>query len=328
MNNGEVKDICKLFNTYNTYDLSIKCYSSNIFLDHCFYIFFICTDHVGSWPSNQNSCMDYYQKCADIVENAEFTNTNAEYSNNNTTSTINDTFLGKFFVFFFVFSFCKFGLSESSCNDILKKGKIESGIYKIKLGSKVKSVYCDMESKGGGWTIIQRRGDFGRPRDFFLRNWLDYKDGFGDPAEDFWLGLDGIHNLGIAHEQQLLITLEDFESNKTSLIVNNFQIGNESSEYAITYKNYNNKIGNSLPSRGTKFSTIDRDNDLWKGNCAKKFSGAWWYSACHNSNLNGLYLRKNHTSFGNGVNWFHLRGYHYSLKNTEMKVRAKEKKTK
>lgn len=287
LNNGEVKDIY-----------------------HCFYIFFICTDHVGSWPSNQNSCMDYYQKCADIVENAEFTNTNAEYSNNNSTSTINDTFL------------------ESSCNDILKKGKIESGIYKIKLGSKVKSVYCDMDSKGGGWTIIQRRGDFGRPRDFFLRNWLDYKDGFGDPAEDFWLGLDGIHNLGIAHEQQLLITLEDFESNKTSLIVNNFQIGNESSEYAITYKNYNNKIGNSLPSRGTKFSTIDRDNDLWKGNCAKKFSGAWWYSACHNSNLNGLYLRKNHTSFGNGVNWFHLRGYHYSLKNTEMKVRAKEKKTK
>ena len=95
---------------------------------------------------------------------------------------------------------------------------------------------------------------------------------------------------------------------------------------SITYKNYNNKIGNSLPSRGTKFSTIDRDNDLWKGNCAKKFSGAWWYSACHNSNLNGLYLRKNHTSFGNGVNWFHLRGYHYSLKNTEMKVRAKDKK--
>ena len=83
---------------------------------------------------------------------------------------------------------CKFWLPESSCNDILKKGKVESGIYEIKIGSKIKSVYCDMDSKGGGWTIIQRRGDFGRPKDYFLRNWLDYKDGFGDPAEDFWLG--------------------------------------------------------------------------------------------------------------------------------------------
>ena len=183
-----------------------------------------------------------------------------------------------------------------------------------------------METKGGGWTIIQRRGDFGRPKDYFLRNWTDYKKGFGDPEEDFWLGLDGIHFLGLGQEQQLLITLEDFENNKTSLIVNNFQIGDENSEYAITYKNYNHKIGNSLPHRGTKFSTIDRDNDVWSGNCARKFSGAWWYSACHNSNLNGLYLKRNHTSFGNGVNWFHLRGYHYSLKNTVMKVRAKDKR--
>ena len=57
--------------------------------------------------------MDYYQKCADIVENAEFTNTNAEYSNNNTTSTINDTFLGKFFVLFFLcHHFVNFGFQN------------------------------------------------------------------------------------------------------------------------------------------------------------------------------------------------------------------------
>jgi Fibrinogen beta and gamma chains, C-terminal globular domain len=35
--------------------------------------------------------------------------------------------------------------------------------------------------EGGGWTVLQRRGDYGSPDDFFFRNWSDYKQGFGDP---------------------------------------------------------------------------------------------------------------------------------------------------
>ena len=76
-----------------------------------------------------------------------------------------------------------------------------------------------------------------------------------------------------------------------------------------------------MPKKGTKFSTIDSDNDAWSKNCARRFQGAWWYSACHNSNLNGQYLQGEHESFGNGVNWYHWKGYHYSLKKTEMKIR-------
>ena len=30
--------------------------------------------------------------------------------------------------------------------------------------------------------------------------------------------------------------------------------------------------------------------------------------------------RGEHETFGNGVNWYHWKGYHYSLKSTEMKV--------
>ena len=59
----------------------------------------------------------------------------------------------------------------------------ESGVYPILVAGKNISVYCDMETEGGGWTVLQRRGDFGNPDDFFLRRWRGYKEGFGDPEK-------------------------------------------------------------------------------------------------------------------------------------------------
>ena len=73
---------------------------------------------------------------------------------------------------------------------------------------------------------------------------------------------------------------------------------------------------------GHKFSTRDQDNDArLDASCAVTYKGGWWYSSCHHSNLNGRYLRGNHTSFADGVNWRQWKGYHYSLRFTEMKVR-------
>ena len=70
------------------------------------------------------------------------------------------------------------------------------------------------------------------------------------------------------------------------------------------------------------FSTKDQDNDQVRGNsCAISYKGAWWYSACHHSNLNGRYLKGNHSSFANGVNWRHWKGHHYSAKRAEMKTK-------
>ena len=103
----------------------------------------------------------------------------------------------------------------------------------------------------------------------------------------------------------------------------------------ITFRHYNilsknifpfyNVLGDAGDSlrwhNGMKFSTMDRDNDLVGHSCAHRNKGAWWYKACHNSNLNGLYLRGNHTSYADGVNWFHWRGISYSLQKTEMKIR-------
>ena len=86
--------------------------------------------------------------------------------------------------------------------------------------------------------------------------------------------------------------------------------------------NVSGNDGDSLAyHRGQPFTTQDQDNDNNSRNCARSYKGAWWYDRCHRSNLNGLYHRGQHSSFAVGVNWQHWKGYRYSLKRTEMKIR-------
>ena len=84
--------------------------------------------------------------------------------------------------------------------------------------------------------------------------------------------------------------------------------------------------GDSLAwHRNMLFSTKDEDNDQDPDrSCAITFEGAWWYSACHRSNLNGRYLNGNHSSYANGVNWYYWKGYYYSAKRAEMKTKPVE----
>ena len=61
--------------------------------------------------------------------------------------------------------------------------------------------------------VIQRRGNYGEPRESFNRNWDEYKYGFGSPEKEFWLGNENIHMLTRSNDYELRIDLEDFEGN-------------------------------------------------------------------------------------------------------------------
>ena len=73
-----------------------------------------------------------------------------------------------------------------------------------------------------------------------------------------------------------------------------------------------------------QFSTKDEDNDgSASSSCAPDHHGAWWFAACHHSNLNGLYHSSSYHSNADGIIWYTFEGHQYSLKRTEMKVKTK-----
>ncbi|XP_075419974.1 angiopoietin-4 isoform X1 [Tenrec ecaudatus] len=209
------------------------------------------------------------------------------------------------------------------CAEIQRFGANASGVYTIHVANMMepRKVFCDMETSGGRWTLIQRREN-GSVN--FQRNWKDYKQGFGDPAGEHWLGNELVHQLTSGAAYSLRVELRDWEGNEAYAQYEHFQLGSEGQLYRLSLNGYSGSAGrqSSLVLQGTNFSTRDSDNDNCLCKCAQMLSGGWWFDACGLSNLNGIYYPARHNVRKlNGIRWHYFRGPSYSLRATRMMVR-------
>ncbi|XP_063915316.1 microfibril-associated glycoprotein 4-like [Zophobas morio] len=219
-------------------------------------------------------------------------------------------------------------LTPEDCKDVLGRGYKTSGMYKIKPMYSPKEfwVWCDLTTKGGGWTYIFNRFD---GSESFYRNWTDYRDGFGYLSTEFWVGLEHLHHLTNSRNCEVLFELVDWDMKKVYAKYNNFVIGSEEEGYALkSLGTFEGTAGDSLTGHlKMKFTTADRDQDIRKEyNCAVFNKGAWWYNSCYYSHLTGEYVHVK-PSTGKNVNkitWNTFHGYDYSLKQVRMMVRPKD----
>ncbi|KAJ8033540.1 Ryncolin-4 [Holothuria leucospilota] len=228
------------------------------------------------------------------------------------------------------------------CKTLYDSGVTTNGVYTIKPSSWSGSgfqVYCEMESNGGGWTVIFQRRVDGTVN--FYRNWASYKQGFGSLTHEFWLGNDKIH--AITNQKTYQLRVDAVNSQGTSIFntYSSFRITDENDKYRLRLGSKSGNTGGDAMyyNNGKQFSTHNEDNDGGTTyHCAQKHRGAWWYTDylyyyynycfkwrvgsyyryCSNSNLNGDYQRSGVQGlfFYDGNS-----GQHCGITRSEMKLR-------
>jgi len=188
-----------------------------------------------------------------------------------------------------------------------------------------------------GWIMIQRRGQYSNPADFFSSKlWDDYEKGFGETTKEYWLGLETISNMTGIGTWELLVELEDFQNKTYIALYHSFKV-HPSPLYKLSISGYDSDTSSLKDSlsvqNGFAFTTKDRDNDIYGTNCASKFLGAWWYSKCHSSNLNGFNYNRgdlphNPDYYAKGIIWMNEgnvaeQDHYFSWPKAEMKIRRK-----
>lgn len=169
-----------------------------------------------------------------------------------------------------------------------------SGVYVIQPAqSPPRVVWCDMDTEGKGWTVVQRNTY--STEITWKESWTTYKYGFGNVQGDHWLGTEYLHLLTQQGTYKVRFVVRDKANVTHYAEYDIFRVESESSGYPLRLgrllssgKDYLTSYYSSYGGihDNMKFSTVDKDQDQHSGNCASSYGG-WWYDRCQNVLLNG-----------------------------------------
>ncbi|TKS79860.1 Tenascin-R [Collichthys lucidus] len=201
--------------------------------------------------------------------------------------------------------------TPQNCAQHLLNGETLSGVYTIYINrdpSQGVQVYCDMTTDEGGWIVFQRRQN---GLTDFSRKWSDYRVGFGNLEDEFWLGLDNIQRIAAQGRYELRIDMKDGQE---SVYANydKFSIGDARNLYKLRIGEYNGTAGPALLDKKTETMT----SLSLTVPCLTKEPGGT--RTATGANLNGKYGESRHSQ---GINWYHWKGHEFSIPFVEMKMR-------
>lgn len=121
------------------------------------------------------------------------------------------------------------------CADWYKqRGQRKSGVYDIEVfGQHKLQVYCNMDEDGGGWIVFQRRFDDSVS---FSRNWIEYRDGFGDVSGQHWLGNRWLNLLTKSELYDYFVIGVDHQGGEARKKMLGVTIENEALKYKIQFQ--------------------------------------------------------------------------------------------
>jgi len=128
---------------------------------------------------------------------------------------------------------------------------------------------------------------------FFNRSWAEFKVGFGDPSDNYWLGNDLLSRLTANNSYKLKFDLQSRSntSNWYYAEYSTFIVLTEADNYKLQVAGYSGNAGRDafIYNNGQMFSTYDRDNDLRSSlHCAAYFGGGFWYKGCYACGVNSV----------------------------------------